>query len=569
MVYWDDERPPLPAMAMMGVQHALLSLMLTLYVVIAAQGLGLDPVEAAFYTSTSLLLMGVCTALQGLKTPFSAGLLLVAIPSPVALGVYLAVTREYGLGATMGAMMLSGFCVAVLARFIPRLRPVFPPEVIGVVVLMLGLSLIGGGVVRSTGYSSTGTISLPVLGSAGITVIIIVMLSIWGSARLRTVAVLIGALAGTAVSVFAGAGHAGALDRLGELPVFALPLVGLYLPMPEFSIGALLPMLLIFMIAATGHFASVLAMDKMNDAHWRRADMPMVARAVSGIALVNILNGATGTLPTVPSTANIGLAHATGITARRVGVAAGIVLVVAAFLPQLAGLIVATPAPVIGGILIYTAAYMIVSGMDLLMSRMLNNRRVFTIGLSIVAGVSVMVVPQLTEEAPDWSNAIVQSGLVVATIMAVALNGLFRIGIWRKATVILQPDTGSKAATDFLEHQGRVWGARHDVVIRAGMAVGEALESLRRSGLPDSEPVQLAASFDEFSLVCELDYKGRALAGTSPAAPELERLLETEDDAAIEAAMKQVSGVLIARLADRLRATQTGERAGLRLFFEH
>ena len=85
------------------------------------------------------------------------------------------------------------------------------------------------------------------------------------------------------------------------------------------------------------------------------------------------------------SSANLGLAHATGVAARRVGVAAGILLILVAFLPQFAQLIMLLPAAVIGAIMIYTAAYMMVSGMELILSRLLNGRRRATVGFSVAA----------------------------------------------------------------------------------------------------------------------------------------------------------------------------------------
>ena len=568
MLYWSEEKPPFSVLAVMGLQHAGLALMLAIYAVIAAQSIGLDTADAAAFTSSCIFLVGLCSLLMGLRSRLGGGLLMIGVPGPISLGGYIAVTAAYGIGATMGAVLVAGLGTVVLARFIPRLRAVFPPEVIGVVVMMLGMSMIAGGASRSFGLGDTGDLSLPAVAASAVTVAVIVILSIWGSARLRLVAVLFGALAGVAAAVIAGATDPGALDRLATLPPLAMPLFSLDLPAIEFVPAAIATIFLTEMIAVPDHFGSILAMQKMNDARWRRADMPMVARGVTAVGLTNMLGGFFAAMPVGTSTANIGLAHATGITARRVGIAAGLVLMAAAFLPPLAGLIVSTPVPVVGGILIYTAAYMIVSGMDLIMSRMLNNRRTFTIGLSVVAGTAVMVVPQLVEDAPAWSRSIVESALAVGAIAAIILNAFLRIGIRQKAQVRLTAAAGTAEATDFLEYHGRNWGARREVIMRAGLAVGEALEALRQSGTMQGEPL-LTASFDEFNLVCSLAYRGQALPLGPQAAPDLEAMLAEDDDAGIDAAMRQVSAVLIARLADRVRAAQKGDTAELRLHFDH
>jgi Permease family len=262
----------------------------------------------------------------------------------------------------------------------------------------------------------------------------------------------------------------------------------------------------------------------------------------------------------------VGLAHATGVTAWRVGVAAGLVLMVAAFVPPIAGLIALTPAPVIGGILIYTASYLLVAGMGLATSRMMNTQRSFTVGLALVAGTGVMLLPALGQAAPDWARIIVSSGLTMGSIAAVALNAVLRVGVKRTTQVVLDPAEEAHQAAEFLEHQGRAWGARGEVVVRAGVALGEALEALRQSGTKG--PITLSASFDEFNLRCRLIHAGPPFPLAGGAMPDAAALLE-EDEAAVDAAMLRVSGALIARLADRVRSVERGGAAELVFDFGH
>jgi hypothetical protein len=273
-----------------------------------------------------------------------------------------------------------------------------------------------------------------------------------------------------------------------------------------------------------------------------------------------------GLLTSAVSSANLGLAHATGVTAWRVGVAAGVVLMAAAFVPPIAGLIALTPAPVIGGILIYTASYLIVAGMGLSTSRMMNTQRSFTVGLALVCGTGVMLLPALAEASPDWSRIIVSSGLTMGSIAAVGLNAVLRIGVKRTTSLELAPADEARQAADFLEHQGKAWGARPEVVVRAGVALGEALEALRQSGTKG--PVMLSASFDEFNLRCRLIHAGPALPLGDGAMPDAAALMEDDEDA-LDAAMRRVSGALIARLADRVRTAERGATAELAFDFEH
>jgi hypothetical protein len=200
------------------------------------------------------------------------------------------------------------------------------------------------------------------------------------------------------------------------------------------------------------------------------------------------------------------------------------------------------------------------------MSRMMDARRSFTVGLAVVAGTAVMLMPQLGASVPDWAQVVVQSGLTVGALVAIALNAMFRIGTRRTVRLPLDPAGEASQATEALEREGKSWGVRRDTVLRAGHAVGEALEVLRSQGVEGR--ITLIASFDEFNLVCVLFYRGGALHLDPGNAPDMSAALEA-DDAHLEALMQRFSTTLMARLADRVRGVQKGELAELRLSFDH
>ena len=71
---------------------------------------------------------------------------------------------------------------------------------------------------------------------------------------------------------------------------------------------------------------------------------------------------------------------------------------------------------------------MLVSGMQLALSRMLNNRRMFMIGLSTYVVDAVILIPELTEHAPAGMKPVLGSGLTMGCLTAVVLNLLFTMG---------------------------------------------------------------------------------------------------------------------------------------------
>lgn len=566
VLYGIDERPPLGTLVAVSIQHVLLALMLAVFAVLAGRGIGLDPARTAAFTSAGLFVLGLGTAAYGVRSRLTPGLPLVNIPNPATLATYIAVVNLFGFEAAVGAFVVANIAILLLAGTLPRLRAYFPPEVIGVVVLMLGVSLLPFAARASVGMETGGPLSAPATAVALVTLAGIVWPAVWGPPRVRIVAVLIGTLAGIAAALALGRFDHRAAAIVADLPPIALPLPGLAIGWPRFELAAVLPVLLIEVIGATRQSANTLALDRLGDEKWRRADMGLVARSVRTLAVTNIALAAMGLLTGSSASANVGLANASGVLSRQVAILAGAVMVALSLVPAVSTLIVLAPAPVVGGILIYTAAFMIVAGMDLVLSRMLNTKRSFVVGISIAIGMSVYIVPETTAAAPAWSSTVVGSGLTLAALAAVLLNLLFRIGVSQSAAMVVAPGGPSGPIVDFLAIWGAAWGARRDVVLRAGMAVGEAVELLARSGA-NSGPVDLRVAFDEVSLVCRLRYRGTPLrlGGGVVAAGDL---LDADDEA-LDAELERVSALLVARLADRTAASGAGAEAELVLTFDH
>ena len=105
-------------------------------------------------------------------------------------------------------------------------------------------------------------------------------------------------------------------------------------------------------------------------------------------------------------------------------------------------------------------------------------------------------------------------------------------------------------------------------MMRAGMAIGEALEKLSSSGITNW-PVDLKASYDEYKIILELDYEGEPINLSAAKPLSLENLLEDEDDESLDELVSNVSGVLIGQLADKVESKSDNGRATLKLVFDH
>jgi xanthine permease XanP len=569
MLFIAQENPGLTTAFLIGAQHALLILTVVVYSVIAGREVGLSDAELRGFVSLEIVVLGVATFIQSLPTRFGSGHLVVHSPNIIGMGVFIAVATTFGLGAAAGALIISGLVVIFLSNLLPRFQTLFPAEVTGILLVLLGASMVEGGVRRFTGIDA-GSIQLDAVFVASATLVTIIAVSIWTSGKVRAFAMFAGLVSGLVVASVTGVFGQKELAVVAEQPLMAFPFGAFEIPSPELVLAALLPILLIEVISAVDSIGTGVAIDRMNNAKWHRAHMPTVSRTVACHGIGVLLHGLTGTMSGGTSSASLGLAHMTGVAARLVGTAAGIILVSIAFIPQVSTFMIQLPQPVVGAIIVYAAGYMVVVGMELILSRLMNHRRSFMVGLSITVGLGVLVLPELTANAPVDLKPILGSALTMGVVTAVILNQIFRIGVSQTGQLELDGFGVTGKATRFLEDCGSSWGARRDVISRAGLSVGEALEVLNSERMVEG-PVTLKAKFDEYKLIIALDYKGSRLPLADQGEMDLSTFFEDDDDddSALDAAMATMSSVLVKNLADKVDSKEQGERAELRLEFSH
>jgi xanthine/uracil permease len=563
MVYSSLDRPPRGALIALAGQHAIMAIALSAYALAAAKLGGLSVSQTQIFLSCSILGMALSTLLQAWGGRIGAGALLVHIPGPILVPFVAVVLKEYGVGGMLMLSLATGLPAIGLSRLIPHLRSLFPPTVLGVIVCMGGFSLIQGAALQSLGLNETFAIDGISALIAGTTLSVIVALSVWGNSKMKLFGLAAGIVAGVAVAGLCGRLTGG--DLFATVPIVALPSV----PLPVFNVapGLLAVIVIVGLLGQFDTFASTVIVDRMDDADWHRPDMKMAGGGVMANAIGDMVTGLLGGMPTATSSANIGLAHATRSTSRWIGIVAGVLMAIVALLPQATLALTLIPTPVIGAIQVYAAAFLIVSGLELATSRVIDSRGVFMIGLSLFIGIAVMIIPQLADGVPEWARHFLGSGFVMAGVVAILLNGLFRIGTSIEASRSLDEADLSTSIVEFIEKQGGKWAARREIVSRAALAAMETTELIMVSG-KDRRPTAIRARFDEFNFDVEIIHSGPQLTLGITEAPDVSTLLDADEDA-IDRAMANISMVLVQRLADRVRVGMRDGHASVLLHFDH
>jgi len=550
---------PAATLAPLAIQHALLSLTFLIYVIVAAAGAGMAVADMEALLGVTAIGMGFATIIQCARTRFGSGMLIVHIASPSAIPVVQQALLMGGPGMMAASTLLLGVGQVLSARLIRPLRILLPPEVCGVAVTMLGVSLADTGLRRAFGSLGRNlVIHHGSLAIALVTLGIAVAITVFAPRSIKLFAVVAGAAVGWVLAEGFGIVIIDMRTTLSAVPWFGVPHIAL--PEPRFDLSLVPMVLLAVVINLLDIFSTAVTLEKMEDAEWRRANLPVAQRAVTASGLGNIFSGLIGGFPTATSSSAVGLAFATGVTARVVGVCAGVAVLAIAFFPKIIAALTLIPSPVIGGLLLYTAAFMIVTGMNLVLTRRLNDRRIFLVGLSIIAGLSVAIFP-LLDYLPVYVHPLFSSPLTVSASFAVVLNLIFRFGVTQADSQPVSGDTAFPAAREFLERVGDRWGARRDIVEAAIPVTAQAIEMVANAQIARGA-IDLHASFDEAHLDVHILYDG------DPISPPKER---PDPDVLLGAPTEMATfmAYILTKLCDETVFGRRGARACITLRFHH
>ncbi len=502
LIYGPDDRPPLPALMVLGAQHVFIATISLVVPVLIAMEAGLSRGGTITLVAMSLLAMGIVTLLQaGRYGPVGAGHLAPQITSAIYLPPTLAAVQLGGLGLAFGMLFVAGVVGLVLSQVIGRLRKLFPPEVCGVVVLMVAFSLIRVALPRLVGADSETSMDPTALMVGLLTLATMIGFSVIGAGSIRLYSTILGLLVGYVTAFAAGLLGGADVARLMELPLVATP----SLPTFDFSFS---PVLLIpFVVATLASNLKVVGLitsaQKTSDANWKRPDMRSIRGGIVADSIGNLSSSLLGGAPTSIGASNVALAAASGATARRIAFTTGGFFIALAFVPRATGAVALMPAPVMGAGLLFLACFLMISGLTLIGSRLLDLRRTYVIGLSVLAGIGLDLMPDTFTNAPAWASAFVSSPLAFATTLAVCLNLVLSVGVSRTAHLELAPGAPIQDSVfRFMEQRGAIWGARADVIRRATPAMVEWCEEVIH--LAPQAQFTIDVEFDEFRLLIDV-----------------------------------------------------------------
>jgi NCS2 family nucleobase:cation symporter-2 len=548
-------------MLVVGLQLFMTVVTNLVYPLVILRTANASPTTTVSVISLTLIVSAAGTILQVLRHPMiGSGYLAPMSPTAIYFGPSLVAAKLGGLPLVFAMTIVAGVVEMAVSRLLTRLRAILPPEVAGTVVFLVGLSVVVIGVRNLANPTLGKTPEFHHWYVAAITFVTMITLSVWGNSLLRTFAIL----TGICVGVFADLAFRS--FRLPEsVDLAAVPFIGF----PGFSHihyefdTVVLPAFLVAAIAAALKVIGLITVcQKSTDADWVRPDMGSMSRGVMADGATTSLSGLFGTVGMNIVASSVALSASTGVHSRSIAfVVAGICVLLAIF-PAVTLVLTTIPIAVISVTVLVLGSFILVNGLQLIVSRLMDARRTLVVGLAIAAALLIEVVPAVPDMVPSVVRPLVASSLGFGTLIALAFNLLFRLGTKQKVTLTVDPaEYNAIAVEDFLNNQGAKWGARPDIIRRAIFGISQALETIIEN-CEMTGTVDVDASFNEFNLEIYIRYRGIPL--------ELpERRPSDKDIIETEVGHLRLAGYMLRRNADRVAASRKGDENIVHFHFNH
>ncbi|MCL6268944.1 uracil-xanthine permease family protein [Sansalvadorimonas sp. 2012CJ34-2] len=368
---------------------------------------GFDPNVALFTAGVGTLVFQFCTQR---RVPLFLGSSFAFI-APIIYSV-----ETWGMPATLGGIMAGGgfyLFLSLMVRLYGRgfLYRLFPPVVVGPVIMVIGLGLSTVAVNMAMGKTGDGSsqifeqeIATLVAGAALLTTLAAATM---GRGLIRLVPILAGVCGGMLAAWFTGICDFSKVTEIGWLTV--PPFV-----FPEWNMNAVLFMLPVAVAPAIEHLGDILAISSVAGEDYMES--PGLHRTLLGDGLATSLAAAVGGPPNTTYSEVTGAVMLTKVINPATMTWAAIVAITLAFVGRLGAVLNSIPSPVTGGILVLLFGSISVVGLNTLIKSRVNlsaPRNLCIVSLSLVFGLGGLQI---------GTSFMALQGVSLTALTAVALN---------------------------------------------------------------------------------------------------------------------------------------------------
>ena len=429
LIYGLEDRPPLRDTLFAAIQHllAIFVAIITPPLVIAG-AMKLDLETTGFLVSMALFVSGISTFIQCRRVgPIGCGLLCIQGTSFSFIGPIIAAGLVGGLPAVFGATIVGSFVEILVSRVLKYMRRIITPLVSGIVVTLIGLSLIKVGITACGGgeaAKAAGTFgSIEYVGLAALVLIFIIFFNRSSNRYLRMSSIVIGLLIGYVISWAMGMVNFSDIQSYGSLNI----------PVPfkygiSFDISAIVSLGLVYLITAIEAYGDITANSMISG---QPVEGEKFMKRASGGILADGFNSAiAGVFNSFPNSIfaqNNGMIQLTGVASRYVGYFIAGMLILLGLFPAVGLIFSLMPEPVLGGATLLMFGTVAAAGIRIIASQNIDRKATLVIAISFSFGLSVELVPEILCQLPETIRNIFSSGITTGGVAAILTNALIHI----------------------------------------------------------------------------------------------------------------------------------------------
>ena len=429
LIYGLNDRPPLRDTLFAALQH-LLAIFVAIITppLIIAGALKLDLETTGYLVSMALFASGIFTFIQCRRVGFiGCGLLCIQGTSFSFIGPIISAGLTGGLSAIFGACMVASSVEMFISRLLKYTRRIITPLVSGIVVTLIGMSLIKVGITACGGGATAqadGTFgALQHVGLAGLVLVLIIFFNRSSNRYLRMSSIVIGLAIGYITAYFLGKVDFSSIQSYG----------GINAPIPfryglSFPVSSIIALALIYLITAIEAYGDITANSLISGEPVEGEKF--VRRAAGGIfadGFNSMIAACLNSFPNSIFAQNNGMIQLTGVASRYVGYFIAGMLILLGLFPAVGLVFSLMPEPVLGGATLLMFGTVAAAGIRIISAQHIDRKATLIIALSFSFGLSVELVPDILCQLPDTLRNIFSSGITIGGITAILANLLIHI----------------------------------------------------------------------------------------------------------------------------------------------
>ncbi len=381
-IYQLNGRVPVLKAIPFGIQHILAMFVanLTPITIIAAAG-GLSQNEIAVLLQNAMFIAGIATLIQLYPVwKVGSGLPIVMGVSFTFVTVLSTIAANYGYPTVIGSVLIGGLFEGTLGLLAKYWRKIIAPIVAASVVTAIGFSLFAVGA-RSFGggYADDfGSGENLLLGA--LTLLVCLLWNCLVKGYLRQLSVLAGLIVGYIAAIFMGKVELSSILAGGFI---SLPKILPYVP--EFNIGAILSVCIIYLVSAAetiGDTSALVSSGLNREIKEREISGSLGCDGYSS-ALASLL----GCPPVTSFSQNVGLVAMTKVVNRFTIMTGALCMILAGLLPPVGNFFASLPESVLGGCTIMMFGTILTSGMQMIAKAGFTQRNITIAALSLSIGI--------------------------------------------------------------------------------------------------------------------------------------------------------------------------------------